>query len=149
VSEIHAIRLHGPWKAILLRRSAEFDSASAEPAIAIGESTRQKIPSTWNDWLGDSFAGTVAYVRNFNLPTGLEPGQAVFLVVDAAQPSAQVSLNGVLVGEWQTGDPPLRVEVHERLTRRNEIRIEVSSHSDPTSSPDDAGLTGSVRLEIS
>ena len=110
-----------------------------------------KIPSDWGDWLGDSFRGRVAYVRNFGLPTGLADDQKIWLVVEEVDYRGNVFLNDRPLGWLQLGDPPMRIEVHSELRKSNQLRIEVELpvQSDRGGRNERAGgLTGSIRLEI-
>lgn len=110
-----------------------------------------KIPSDWGDWLGDSFRGRVAFVRNFGLPTGLAENQKVWLVVEEVDFRGNVFLNRRPLGPIQLGEPPMRIEIHSQLGKSNELRIEIEvpvqadrGHRDGLA----GGLTGGVRLEI-
>ncbi len=112
---------------------------------------RVKIPSNWGDWLGDSFRGRVAYVRNFGRPTGLAADQVVWLVVEEVDFRGSISLNDQHLGYLQLGDPPLKIAVESELRKSNQLRIEVEMpiRSDRGDRQKRAGgLTGSVRLEI-
>ena len=144
--EIHTIRLHGPWDAKVL---AVFDQQGK-----VGQERRVKIPSHWGDWLGVDFCGKVEYRRSFNRPTGLEPDQRVWLVVEQVDFHGDVFLNDQPIGSLTFGenpDRPFRVEVGESLKLSNVLRIEiqVSADSDRTHRVGLAGgLVGSVRIEI-
>ncbi|MFK7766290.1 MAG: sugar-binding domain-containing protein [Mariniblastus sp.] len=143
--ELHTIRLHGPWNAKVLSNlnQATTDDFNLEKRV--------KIPSSWHDWLGPSFAGQVSYERTFNRPTRLDADQKVWLVVEAVDHLATIFLNGEELGAMKFGGLPLRVDVLAMLQPANRLRIEISS--DPSGSskenPSSAGgLIGSVRLEI-
>jgi len=146
--EIHAIRLHGPWV-------AKVHASFGEPVIADDQQRRVKIPSDWNDWLGADFYGRVEYRRNFNRPTGLEPGQSVWIVVEQVDCHGEIFLNDQSLGslslvESTSGDF-LRVEVGQLLERSNVLRVEIEVKAD--SDRGDrvglaGGLIGSVRIEI-
>lgn len=140
--EFHTIRLHGPWVAKVL---ASFDSASKID----DQERRVKIPSDWGDWLGSEFCGRVEYRRNFNRPTGLEPGQSVWLVVEEVDFHGEVFLNDNYLGSLTFGESPLRVEVAELLYLSNVLRVEIEVKPDRDRPANQAGgLIGSVRIEI-
>ena len=144
MSDIHSIRLHGPWKAEVLE---QFGSDTGESQ----SEQRVTIPADWGDWLGPTFRGRVAYHRTFHLPTGLEPDQKVWLVVEQADYRALAFLNDESIGLLPWGDPPLRVEVRSQLLEFNQLRIEVELPNDVERGDRSelaGGLIGSVRLEI-
>ena len=146
--EIHTIRLHGPWVAKVL-------VSFGDPIAAEDQQRRVKIPSDWNDWLGADFCGRVEYRRNFNRPTGLEPGQPVWIVVEQVDCRGEVFLNDKPLGSLSLGESPpsefLRVEVGQLLERSNVLRVEIEVKAD--SERGDrvglaGGLIGGVRIEI-
>ncbi len=113
---------------------------------------RVKIPSSWDDWLGATFSGVVAYERTFNLPTGLAPDQTVWLVIEEVDFLANVSLNESFLGELRFAEGPLRIQVQQLLQPANKLRIEIATRpleeQKAAGSQTAGGLTGSVRLEI-
>lgn len=144
MSDVHPIRLHGPWQAELLERFG-WDTAESHPE------QRVTIPSDWSDWLGPSFRGRVAYHRTFHSPTGLEPDQQVWLVIEQVDYCGLVFLNEHSIGSLRLGHPPLKVEVNPHLLEFNRLRIEVELPNDVERGDRSAsagGLIGSVRLEI-
>ncbi len=148
MSDFHSIRLQGPWQATV---EECFDSDSVNSKLATDlEPKRLKIPGDWKDWLGADFRGRVRFVRPFNLPTNLEPDQAVWLVVESVAGSGLMELNGSRLGQWDPGDPPFRTDVRHLLKPSNQLVVVVESIADTGSgSPILAGgLTGSIRLEI-
>ena len=145
---IHPIRLHGPWNATVLVVDAATGSGDLP---AIGLQFQCKIPCDWSHWLGNSFRGRVAYHRKFNRPTGLDPNQKVWLVVEEVDHDAKVYLNDRELGETALSEPPFRVEIQDILTAANLVRLEIQKPSDAQSGLRQGlagGLIGSVRLEI-
>jgi beta-galactosidase/beta-glucuronidase len=102
--------------------------------------------------------GRVAYHRRFGRPTGLGTADRVELVINRVDALGSVQLNGELLGEIPAGGRAWRCDVTTRLTRRNELLVEVevprvSDDTPPVSRPGreglPGGLIGEVRLEIS
>jgi hypothetical protein len=79
----------------------------------------------------------VRHTRSFNCPTNLDPGQRVWLVIDAAD-LAGVALNGKPLGHFH-GDSSARLEIAPLLQLRNEVVIEQLGEN---------AALGDVRLEI-
>jgi beta-galactosidase/beta-glucuronidase len=139
-SEPHLIRLRGPWQYRVL-----------EPHEATGRIT---MPADWGATLGANFRGRVQYVRRFNRPTGLVPGQPVDLVFDGVDALAVVTLNDRPLLEIPPGGEPARIDIAGLLEERNTLVVEVSLPDDEIvkrpagreHSP--GGLYGEVRLEI-
>ena len=130
----HVIRLRGPWE---YRPSA----SGSRPAETDG------LPPP----------GRVAYHRRFGRPTGLGSADRVELVIDRVDALGSVQLNGESLGEIPAGGQAWRCDVTTRLTRRNELIVEVelphvSDDRPPVRRPGREGLPGGlldeVRLEI-
>ena len=141
--DFHAIRLHGPWTAKVLDSQFACDVSAHE--------RRLSIPSDWGDWLGASFRGRVEFRRRFGLPTQLNPGQAVWLVLESVDFQASISLNEIEVGTMRLGDDAFRVEIGEQLQHSNHLRVVVDLPAEVDRgerNPMAGGLIGSVRLEI-
>lgn len=174
--QLHSIRLHGPWQATVLQRFESDCKASDRNESNRNESNRDEsdrnesdrnesdlgishepitfraqVPSDWSESLGASFHGRVRYQRSFHTPSGLEPAQAVWLVVEAVDFSATIELNGTPLGQLQCGQPSFRQPVESLLARqlgsqladRNRLTIEIDAPREGA-----GGLIGSVRLEI-
>ena len=135
----HAIRLRGPWTC----QPLDWADASAAPLPAGGT---LEMPGDWGRLLGDDFRGRVRFTRQFNLPTGLDAGQRVWLVIDSVHAEADVVLNGSSVGQvCNVPNPPAgRFDITSLLQSRNELVVEVSC---PATSPE-PGRLGLVKLEI-
>lgn len=125
----HRIRLNGPWQ--------------LQPVAREGQPTHEPVrvahPCRWADAGLVGFAGTVRHVRRFGKPGILNPGEHVWLTGEDVAGSADVSLNGVLLG---TVSGPFEFPVTPLLFPRNEIVIAVTAASDS------GGLPGEVALEI-
>ena len=137
---MHFIRLRGPWRLEVLEQLAG--------ASTVREG-KQQMPADWSALLGDDFRGTVRYRRVFHEPTGLEPGQQVWLSIEGLATSATISLNGTPLpphaevaggqnNEW-------RHEIRELLLPNSELIIDVNH---PATAAGPGGLTGLVQLEI-
>ena len=112
---------------------------------------RLHSPSDWGDWLGHSFRGRVEYRRRFGLPTQLDPDQAVWLVFEAVDFEASISLNEKELGTMQLGDDPFRVEIGNRMQKSNHLKVVIDLPAEADRGERNSmagGLIGSVRLEI-
>jgi hypothetical protein len=117
---------------------------------------RAKMPADWSVVFGADFQGRVRYRRSFQMPTGLDEGQRVWLTVEPPRSHGTVSLGGELLGHVRCGDPPGRYDITEWLRATNllEIVVDHPPLDDPQLSNDDdttrlpGGLVGGVRLEI-
>lgn len=114
------------------------------------------MPADWAAAFGDDFRGRVCYRRTFQMPTGLDEGQRVWLVVEPPRSRGTVTLGGEPLGFLGEGDPPGRYDITLRLREHNrlEIVVEHPALDDARASNDDetaqspGGLVGEVRLEI-
>lgn len=134
MSSVHRIRLQGPWEVIL-----NGEDAGDSSPVPI------QVPICWRDLFGDQ-DGTARFVRPFNAPTNLDPGDRLFVVVpEESGEIRSLLLNGVEQG----ADPafPLRFEVTNSLRDFN--RLEIVLHADPATLPEGrGGLWQPVILEI-
>jgi hypothetical protein len=156
---MHNIRLRGPWEYLPLAHTLLLsDGSASQQTDDLPEGGRMRIPADWNAALG-AFRGRVRFTRFFNLPTGLEKGDTVWLVVEPPDAWGEVRLNDGALGSVAAGEPAARYDVTDRLLERNELIIEVecpqvTPESAPLTRPDDraeedaGGLVGEVRLEI-
>src|SRR5262245_43863513 len=120
-SSPHIIRLRGPWETELVTDSSD---GSSEP-------NRR-----------------VRFLRRFGLPTGLQPGDQVDVVIESCERVGQVWLNDNLLGELNaTGIS--RFAIRERLQPRNVLQIEMDLGSSPLiTKPAFDDSVREVRLEI-
>src|SRR4051794_40863660 len=122
---MHTIRLRGPW---LVEPSVRFalPLSSREIHPLVPPPTQQKMPGDWSESVNADFFGIVRYVRSFGRPTGLEPHDSVWLVVEPPRSSGSVQLNGQFLGTVRIGEPPGRFEIISLLEERNQLVIHVS-----------------------
>jgi hypothetical protein len=153
----HTIRLRGPWQLEPLARfMLQADGSCGEESGDLPSAARAKMPSDWIATLGRHFLGRVRYRRTFQMPTGLDEGQRVFLVVEPPRSRGTVHLGDELLGQVRQGDPPGRFDITERLQEHNYLTIVVEHPAlDAAARPIDdntahlaGGLVGEVRLEI-
>jgi hypothetical protein len=157
LTPIYTIRLRGPWQLepverYIQRRDGRWDRSADDLPAA----TRDKMPAEWSAVLGGDFRGRVRYRRTFQMPTGLDEGQRVWLAVEPPRSCGTVTLGGVMLGTVRAGDPPARYDITDRLRETNHLEIVVehpplddaafSNDDDTTRLP--GGLVGEVRLEI-
>jgi hypothetical protein len=147
---MHIIRLRGPWQLEPVERWVRrADGGYDQVCDDLPAATKATMPADWSESFGPEFFGRVRYSRHFNLPTGLEPNDKVFLVVEPPRSRAQVRLNGQALGELRFGGPAARFDVARLLAVKNSLEIEVE-HPEPDDGSRGAtgGLVGEVRLEI-
>jgi hypothetical protein len=154
---MHTIRLRGPWQVEPVKRFVLQPDGSYKPVEdCLPAAGRMTMPADWSGLLGADFLGRVRYRRTFQSPTGLESGQRVWLVVEAARSEACIVWKRDLVGFVCPGDIAGRFDITERLEDQNAVEIYVdhpaldelrSTVGDPADLPA-GGLVGEVRLEI-
>lgn len=154
---MHTIRLRGPWTIEPLKRFVLQPDGCYKPVgDGLPAGGRMTMPADWSGLLGADFLGRVSYRRTFQRPTGLESGERVWLVVEAARSHACIVWKGELVGFVDPGDVAGRFDITERLEDHNTLEIYVdhpaldfmrSTVGDPLQLPT-GGLVGEVRLEI-
>ena len=126
-------------------------SSSKRPALRtcprhFPAACRETGPSLWA-----TISGALSRAeRRFNRPTGLEPGQPVYLVVEQVDFRGEVTLNDQCLGPVGL-DHPLRHEIANLLIDPNRLSIEVEiplNCQRPGRESRGGGLLGEVRLEI-
>lgn len=149
----HAIRLRGPWEFEVLRS----DAGSAKEYASPGFLGRVQLPCDWSPSLGLGFRGAVRYRRRFNRPSGLDPHERVWLIVEGLDAFGVATLNGRLLGPVQGYAVPASFDVTEMLLPNNELSLDVELPDQlPGGSPPlrpgreelAGGPIGEVRLEI-
>jgi hypothetical protein len=117
---------------------------------------RVTMPADWGAVLGGDFLGRVRYLRTFQMPTGLEAGERVFLVVEAARSRGVVALSRKRLGEVCSNGEQFRFDISGLLEDHNRLEIVVEHPAlDAAGAANDdggtrlpGGLIGEVRLEI-
>jgi hypothetical protein len=154
--DLHTIRLRGPWQIEpLARYVARADGSYDRTTADLPAACQATMPADWSATLGHDFVGVVRYGRNFQRPTGLGPGERVWLVVEPPRSTATVRLAGRDLGTVSHGDPPARFNITPLLADHNALEIVVRHSKFDEDHPTgrkalDApgGLVGEVRLEI-
>lgn len=147
----HAIRLRGPWEFEVLKRANE---TSGETSGMRPVSGKTSLPCDWSETLGRDFRGRVRYRRRFNRPSGLDPHERVWLVVEGVDAFGAVALNGRQLGEARGYASPASFDVTELLQPGNELLLEVELPREsagvlrPGRENLPGGPIGEVRLEI-
>lgn len=91
-------------------------------------------------------AGSRGWVRRFGRPSGLEPGNRVWLVMDLPPP-ADATLNGVALPALSEA-APWRIDVTDRLEPRNELVLLLDADGGGVGRATLPAMCGRVRLEI-
>ena len=163
MSNVHTIRLRGPWQMEPLVRFAPTEpSGAGQGDDELPPPGRVKLPTTCEAALPHGFRGRVRFARRFQRPTGLTPHAVVHLVVDTPWTIVRLTLNDRLL-EIATAAgslvqrAPVRWNLTERLADTNLLAIEVEYTPDRTTAGQDSAATldvssatllGEVRLEI-
>jgi hypothetical protein len=135
----HRIRLRGPWECEPLSRTPAPPGDRVEPLQPKGRVT---LPCRWGECGLSGFAGRVRFRRRFGYPGRLDSFERVWLTFDGVEGTADVSLNGQVLGRREGAQGPFEFEVTNLLQARNELVVEVEA-------PDDrAGLWGEVAQEV-
>jgi hypothetical protein len=114
-------------------------------APAAGSHSMHTIDLT-NAWEPPA-AGSQAWVRRFGRPSGVEPGDRVWLVMDVPPP-AGASLNGIPLPAMPEAVAPWRFDVTPRLGQRNELVLPLDADGCGMRRAPLPALRGGVRLEI-
>src|SRR5262245_41560156 len=109
---MHTIRLRGPWQVEPVYRFVHSsDGAHNESADELPLPARVTMPADWAETCGADFRGRVRYRRTFQIPTGLDSGERVFLVIEPPRSRGVITLSDEPLGEVSTGSPPFRVDI--------------------------------------
>ena len=155
----HVVRLRGPWEYEPLARSVGVADSSVSASVqqALPPSGRVRMPADWGSALGADFRGCVRYRRRFNRPSGLEPHERVWLVLEGADGWGEVSLGGKPLGRLGGYSLAAGFDVTPLVEDRNELAVDVTlPHRDAAGEQPlrsgrahlPGGLVGEVRLEI-
>ena len=109
-----------------------------------GRKEQISLPHTWNaidgqDGGNDYYRGTCTYTRE--LSSKECEGEALFLDIKAAAMSAEVYLNDEKIGEHKGGYSDFRLELTDKLSDKNVLRILVSNEDNDTVYPQKADFT--------
>jgi hypothetical protein len=154
---VHIIRLRGPWQLepvarFVTRADGGYEVRSDDlPAAA-----RAQMPADWGACFGSHSLGRVRYLRTFQRPTGLAPGDKVWLVVEPPRSRGAVKLADQALGRVEFGGGAGRFDITALLTDRNALESVVEHPAlDDSGHPlcwiaveNVGGLVGEVRLEI-
>jgi hypothetical protein len=132
MSEVHRIRLRGPWNVTAI---------DAQAGIAPTESITMPCPCSWREGGWPDFHGRARHRRRFGKPARIDSRERVWLIVEACRGALTIELNGAGLGSTANG-VAFESDVTHLLSPRNEVQIDV------TGTDDNDGLTGEVRLEI-
>lgn len=111
-----------------------------------GQCSDVDLPHTWNaadgqDGGNDYFRGTCQYVRELEKPAA-EPGSQVWLEVNGAAMTAEVSLNGETLACHQGGYSAFRVNLTEHLREGgNQLAVSVDNGDNDRVYPQKADFT--------
>lgn len=150
----HVIRLRGPWEFEVLSRA---DAPACEESPARPTTGKARLPCDWSEALGRRFRGCVRYRRRFNRPTGLDPHERVWLVVEGVDAFGRAALNGQALGDVLGYALPASFDVTELLAPSNELLLDVELSADsgngstvlrPGRENMPGGPIGEVRLEV-
>ena len=150
----HAIRLRGPWDFEVLASAADRPGQNLAGAPV---ANRVELPCDWQATLGVDFRGKVRYRRRFNRPTGLDPHERVWLVVEGVDAFGAAALNGSKLGEVRGYALPASFDVTGLLSPSNELAIDVELPAETSGAAAPmrpgretlaGGPIGEVRLEI-
>lgn len=130
----HVIRLREPWE-----RQVATDAEKATPE-------NQPHPKSGECGV------TIRFSRRFGLPTGLQTGDRIELVLETISVSGRVSLNDVPLGEISAGESLTKLDLTGRLQNRNLLVIDffpANSQQGPAgNSLSLSEFVAEVRLEI-
>jgi hypothetical protein len=154
----HPIRLRGPWEYeplawTRLRADGLIEALPRE----VPPPGRLLLPGDWGGVLGQEFRGRVRFTRSFNPPTGIDPGEQIWLLIEGVDYFGTATLNEQLLGDLWGYAEPHEYDISTLVGPRNRLVIEVDlPELAPDAPPLDrpgrehlpGGLIGEVRLEI-
>jgi beta-galactosidase/beta-glucuronidase len=124
----YVIRLRGPW---------QYEPPPPAPP------GRVTLPMSWADVPRRDGPGGACFRRHFNRPTGLEPNQRVWIVVERIGAGSTVSLNDRPLGAVGDGGTAAEFDITGLLEDSNHLALTVDFPQ-----PGASGPFGDVRLEI-
>ena len=108
---------------------------------------RVKLPATW-DAVPSNYHGALRLARRFGCPSGLEPRNRVFLVIDACHPLSGVSLRGVPLGPSPAAPGVVRYDITALLHQNNQLEVELERTLGGGGHGESQQILGEVWLEI-
>jgi beta-galactosidase/beta-glucuronidase len=147
----HTIRLRGPWECEPVARYATEGEETRERVDGLPAPSRPTLPAPWDSLFGPEFIGRLRLRRRFNLPTGLEAHERVWLVIEGMDLPGTASLNDEPLGSLPEGSSPTDFDVTLLLRPRNELVLEIDRRSasrPPSLSASTPALVADARLEI-
>lgn len=139
MSDVHIIRLRGPWEYLPLARTwTDADAVRRESTADLPPPGRVHLPADWEATLGADFRGRVRYTRRFGLPTNLEPHERVWLVIEGVDYFGSLALNGTSLGEIVGYQSLCEFDVTRLLAERNSLSLDVELPQ-VDEAPDSAG----------
>ncbi|MBL8829269.1 MAG: hypothetical protein JNM18_19960 [Planctomycetaceae bacterium] len=134
MSNVHTIRLRGPW---------EYEPLSRGGLGDLPASGRAQMPCDWSSILGVDFRGRVYFRRRFNRPGQLDPHEQVWLVIEHQAELLGIRLNDQPLNCLVDNAQQVACEITGQLASHNELRIELSRDT-----AESANWLSEVRLEI-
>lgn len=150
----HRIRLKGPWGARWLG-AAEGTAPSGSAAGSAGPADqpeqaperRVQMPASWREVFGD-VAGRARFTRRFHCPTGLGPGDQVFVVLDGFDGCGTLRVDETTAGPLDsTAGRVAAIEITRLLSPACRLEVELEL-AEPPDDERPGGLWGAVYLEI-
>lgn len=110
-----------------------------------GSSVPVTLPHTWNaedgtDGGNDYWRGTAIYHKTFPKP-GLSDGERVFVEFQGAAMTAEVRLNGMMLGRHEGGYSTFRIDLTDALADENELIVAVDNGRNDRVYPQKADFT--------
>lgn len=132
---LHRIRLQGPWDAL------PPGAAAGAPMMPV------ELPAGWRELFGN-VGGQAIFIRRFNTPTGLEPGDQLWIrLPPGCGDIVEVQLNGHAVSQAEESPAGIAFDITLRAERFNELKITLRLE-DPSAGQERGGLWQPVWLEI-
>jgi hypothetical protein len=141
----HRIRLRGPWQLEEVAGMAPENAIVDRPQR--GGPRQVRLPTAWASLLRER-TGRVRFTRRFHLPTNLQPGDEVALILDRWPASSGVVLNGRTVSEVRELLHSQRAVMTSLLMPVNVLAIEFDAACLTAAEWNDGGPAGDVTLEI-
>ena len=132
----HRIRLRGPWECEVLGRSPAGD------AKELPTKRHVKLPIQADDPDLPDLSGRVCFSRKFGCPRRIDDYERVWMTFAGIRGTAELTLNGRLLGRQETANQAFEFDVTGLLQTRNELTVVIET-TDPR-----GGLWGEVAMEV-